>query len=102
MRNEVLRRVKEERITLHTIKTRKTNWIGHIWRKNCLLKYDTEGKREGRTEVRGRRERRRKQLLDDFKQTREYWTLKKEALDRRLWRKSFGRDRGPDVRQTTE
>jgi hypothetical protein len=35
---EVLHRVKEERNILHTIKRRKANWIGHILRKNCLLK----------------------------------------------------------------
>jgi hypothetical protein len=102
VRNKVLHRVKEERNSLHKIKPRKTNWIGHSWRRNCLLKHVIAGKIEGRTEVRGRLERRRKQLLDDFKETREYWTLKEETLDRSLWRKSFGRGRGPDVRQTTE
>ena len=35
---EVLHRVKEERNILHTIKRKKANWIGHILRKNCLLK----------------------------------------------------------------
>jgi hypothetical protein len=28
--NEVLHGVKEERNILHTVKRRKTNWIGHI------------------------------------------------------------------------
>ena len=32
----------------------------------------------------GRRGRRRKQLLDDFKGRRGYWKLKEEALDRTL------------------
>jgi hypothetical protein len=40
---EVLRRVKEERNILLTIKRRQANWIGHILRRNCLLKYVTEG-----------------------------------------------------------
>jgi hypothetical protein len=35
---EVLRRVKEERNIVHTVKRRKANWIGHILRRNCLLK----------------------------------------------------------------
>ena len=45
---EVLRGVKEEISILHTVKRRKANWIGHISRKNCLIKYvikeDTEEK----------------------------------------------------------
>jgi len=35
---EVLNRVKEERNNLHTRKRRKTNWIGHILLRKCLLK----------------------------------------------------------------
>jgi hypothetical protein len=31
-----------------------------------------------------KRGRRRKQLLDDLKEKRRYWTLKEEALDRTL------------------
>jgi hypothetical protein len=38
VRNAVLHRVKEERNIVHTINRRKTNWIGHILRRNCLLK----------------------------------------------------------------
>jgi hypothetical protein len=60
---EVLPRVKEERNILQTIKRRKANWIGHILRRNCLLKYVIEGKLQGRIEMTGRRVRRRKQLL---------------------------------------
>jgi hypothetical protein len=40
---EVLYRVKEERNSLHTIKRRKAKWIGHILRRNCLLKHVIEG-----------------------------------------------------------
>jgi len=60
----VLHRVKEERNVLHTVKRRNTNWIGHILRWNCFLKHGIEGEVEGMIEVTGRRERRRKQLLD--------------------------------------
>jgi hypothetical protein len=48
---EVLHRVKEERNILPTVKRRKANWIGHILRRNCLLKHVIEGKIEGRREV---------------------------------------------------
>jgi hypothetical protein len=96
---EVLHRVKEERNIIHTIKRRKANWIGHILRRNCLLKHVIEGKLEGRKGIRGRR---RKQLLDDLKEKRRYWKLKEEALDHYLWRTRFGRGYGPVVRQTTE
>jgi hypothetical protein len=65
------------------------------------VKHVIEGKLEGRIEMTGRRERRRKQLLDDLKEKRKYWKLK-EALDRTLWRSHFGRGYGPVVRQTTE
>jgi hypothetical protein len=34
---EVLLRVKEQRNILHEISKRKTNWIGHTLRRNCLL-----------------------------------------------------------------
>jgi hypothetical protein len=51
---EVLHRVKEERNIVHTIKRGKAIWIGHILRRNCLLKHVIEGKLEGRIEVTGR------------------------------------------------
>ena len=38
--------------------------------------------------------------LSELKQTRRYWKLKEEALDRTLRRTGFGRDYGPVVRQT--
>jgi hypothetical protein len=67
MRNEeVLHRVNEEGNILRTIKRRKANWIGHILRRNCLLKHIIEGRIEGT----GRRGRRRKQLLDNLKEMR--------------------------------
>jgi hypothetical protein len=64
---DILHRVKEERNSLHTIKRRKDDWIGHILRRNCLLKHVIEGKIDGRINVTGRQGRRRKQLLDDLK-----------------------------------
>jgi hypothetical protein len=94
--------VKEERNIVHTIKRRKANWIGHILRRNCLLKQVIEGKLEGRIEMTGRRGRRGKQLLDDIKEKRRYCKLKEEAIDRTMWRTRFVRGYGPVVRQTAE
>jgi hypothetical protein len=75
VRNRSISKSKEGQDTLHTIKIRKANLIGHIWRRNCFLKYVAEGKIERRIEVVGRRVRRYKQLRDDLKETREYWKL---------------------------
>ena len=58
----------------------KADWISHIQRRTCLLKHIIG---EG-LEVMGRRQGRRKQLLDYLKETRIYSKLKAEALDRTL------------------
>jgi len=52
--------------------------------------------------VTGRRGRRRRKLLNDFKRRRGYSYLKEEAVDRTMWRDRFGRGFGPVVRQTTK
>jgi len=44
---EVLLRVKEQRIILHEISKRKANWIGHILRRNCLLQEVIDGNIKG-------------------------------------------------------
>jgi hypothetical protein len=67
--------VKDERNMLHIMKRRKANRIGHILRRNCLLKQVTEGKIEGRMEATGGRGRGRKQLLDVLKETKTQKTL---------------------------
>jgi len=63
---EVLLRVNEERNILHEIRKRKANWIGHILRRNCLLKQVIEGKIKGEMEVVIRRGRRRKKSLNSW------------------------------------
>ena len=73
----VLQRVKEDRSVLRTIERRKANWIGHILRRNGLVKHVIERM--------GRRGRRCKQLFGGFKEVRGYWKLKDEALDRSVW-----------------
>ena len=81
MRNEdVLLRVNERRNILHEIRKRKANWIGHILRRNCLLKQVIKGKIKREMEVTRRRGRRRRKLLDDLKDRRGYSHLKAEAL----------------------
>jgi len=42
----------------------------------------------------------RSKLLNDLKERRGYSHLKKEALERTMWRARFGRGFGPVVRQT--
>ena len=94
---EVLLRVNEQRNILHEITKWKANRIGHILRRNCLLKQVIEGKIKGQIEVTRRLGRRRKKLLDDLKDRRGYCELKEEALDRTTWRNHFGRGFGPVV-----
>ena len=72
------------------------NWIGYIWRENCLLKLVVEGKIEGT----GRRGREHAQLLGELEEIRRCWKLKEGALDRALWRTRPGRNCGL-VRQAT-
>ena len=90
MRNEVLLRVNEQTNILHEIRKRKADWIGHIFRRNCLLKQVIEGKIKEEMEVARRRGRRRKKLLDVLKDRRGYSHLKEEALYRTMWRRRFG------------
>ena len=84
----------QSRSILHTVLSRKANWIGHTLSRKYLLKHVTEGK----TEETGRRGRRSKQLLVDLKQMRGRWKLKDAALDRTLWSSHFGRRYGPVVK----
>ena len=83
---EVLQTDKDGGNIVQTVKRRKAYWIGHILRRNCLLRHVIGGKIEGRREVTGRRGRRRKQLLDNHEETRGYWKLEHEALEATPWR----------------
>jgi hypothetical protein len=55
VRNEVLHIVKEGRNVQLKLKIRKANWLGHILRRNCLLKHAIEGKIEERIDATGSR-----------------------------------------------
>ena len=96
MISKVLHRVKDRNI-VHRVKRRNATWIGHNWRRNCLLKHVIEGKIEGRMEVTRVRGRRCKQL----KKTGGYLKLKEEALDLTVLGNGFGIVSGLVKRQTT-
>jgi len=70
VKHEVLHRTSEKRHILHIVKRRKANWIGHILRRNCLIKDIIEGMTEGEIELTGRRGRKRNQLLGGSKERR--------------------------------
>ena len=53
-------------------------------------------------EVKGRRGRRRKRLLNELKEKGRYCKLKEEVLDRVVWRTRFGSVCGRIVRQPAE
>jgi len=44
----MLLRVKEQRNILQTIRRRRAKWIGHILRRNCLIRHFIEGEVVGR------------------------------------------------------
>jgi hypothetical protein len=53
------------------MKRRKANWIGNILRRSCVLEHVIDWKDfEGRKEVKVRRGRRRKQILNVMKEKR--------------------------------
>jgi hypothetical protein len=62
--------------------------------RDSFLKYVIERK----TEVTSKERRR----LDNFKEKREYWKLKEEALYHTTQRTCCGKDYGPVIRQTTK
>jgi hypothetical protein len=91
---EVLLRIKEQRNILHEISKRKANWIVHFWRRNCLLQQVIEGTINGGIEVARIRGRERRELLDDLKERRGYFSTEgggsrshyvESSLWTRLW-----------------
>jgi hypothetical protein len=94
-KEEALHRVKEKRNVLHKVKRRKkTNWIGRILQRNCILKHVVKGSIEGKREVTRRRGRICSQLRDYLKEMRRYWKLNTNALNGTLWKTGFERDYG--------
>jgi hypothetical protein len=76
VKNKVFHMVKGDRSILHGRTRRKADWKGYALRSrpNCLLNHIIEDN----TEIRSWRGRRRKQLLDDFKEKTdtEIWGMK--------------------------
>jgi hypothetical protein len=67
--------------------------------KNLVRQQVIQENIKGGIEVKGRRGRRRRKLLDDLK---EMMHLKEETLERTVWRAGFGRGFGPVARQTAK
>ena len=67
----MLLRVNEQRNILHEIRKRKANWIGHILRRNCLLKQVIEGKIKGEMKV----------AKDEEEDVRSYWMTLRTGED---------------------
>ena len=80
---QVCESIGEEGTLLNNILHKKSNWIGHILRINCLLRDAIEGQM---TEVKGVG-RRRTQLFDDLGNRRRYRKLKEEVEDRKKWKR---------------
>jgi len=100
VKKEVLHKVKEERNIICKMKRNNSNWIGHILRKNYLLRHGVEGELGEKKEETGRRVIRRKQQLDELKEMRRYWKMKEAVGDRTLSRPCFGKVYGLVARQT--
>jgi hypothetical protein len=77
----------------------KFSWIGHMLRRNCLLKHVVEGKIKTGIEVTGRQGRRRNLPLDGLKEMRVSWKLKAETLGRPLRRTRFAGGYVPVIRR---
>ncbi|CAF1496207.1 unnamed protein product [Didymodactylos carnosus] len=80
---EMLNRVDEKRQILDVILTRKKRWLGHILRRESLVKDVLEGRFEGER----RRGRPPAMMLDDILGNESYATIKRRAMDREGWRK---------------
>ena len=78
---EVLNRVGEVRQLLMDIKKRKKTWIGHVLRRNGLMREVLEGRMRGKRTV----GRRRQQMMDELAGGG-YKELKGKAQDRKQWR----------------
>jgi len=69
---EVLLRVNEQSNIVHGISKRKYIFIGHILRRNCLVRRVIEGMIKWCIEVTGSRGRKRRKLLGELKERRGY------------------------------
>jgi hypothetical protein len=77
------------------------DWSHLVYELPSRIRYSKKYRRKDRN-MTWRRGSRSKQLLNNLKETRGYWVLKEEALDRTLWRTCFGSSYGPVTRETTQ
>ena len=63
---------------LQTVKEGKTNSMGHVLCRKCHLKHFIAEEIEEKVKAMGRWERRRKQLLNEIKETRIYENWKRK------------------------
>ena len=68
---EVLLKFKEQKNILHEISKRNGKWISIFLHRNCLLQRVIKGKIKAGIEVKGKRGRRRRKLLDDLKERKD-------------------------------
>ena len=81
---QVLESTGGKRTLLNNILRRKVKWNGHILRRNLLFHNTIERQM---TKLKG--VGRRTQLLYDLRNSGRYWELKKEAEDRKRWRRKY-------------
>ena len=89
-----LRQCRDTHTHTHTYVRTYTHTHTYIYTYVCTKKW------KNRSDVNTRKKSR--QLLEDLNETRGYWTLKEEVLERTLWRTRFGGGYGPVVGQTAE
>ena len=77
VRKEVIGKFIEEWNILHAINS-NSNCTGHVLHRNCLLKQVIERKIGRKLEVKERGRSRHKQLVNDLKERRGYWKLKRQ------------------------
>src|SRR6218665_2074133 len=78
---EILERVDEKRSLIGIIRSRQGNWLGHIMRRNSLLRTIIEGRIEGKKK-RGRP----RMMLLDWMLKEDYSKLKEKTGDHGEWR----------------
>ena len=74
----------KSRKLVESIKARKKRRVGHILKHEGLVMDVIEGRMDGKRP----RGRKRMMLLDDVREGREYFSMKRDAEDREFWRRA--------------
>ena len=94
--------VNIECIYLKTLMMAQNDMPKHLYILIKLTKGKIKERQKEGQKLTGRQGIRLKQILDDLKETRGYWKLKQEALDRIVCRTRFGRNCEQVARQNAE